>query len=297
MSHPSDFDTVAQLPCWRGRVEVAPLIGGMTNRNLRVTDADGQRYVVRVGADLPQHGSLRFNEQAAARAAFAAGISPEVIHTQAGLLVCRFINGRTLAPEDIRQPAQLRRVVELLRRCHHDVPRHFRGPALMFWVFQVVRGYLGLLAEGENNRLQLPLDELQRCNRTLERALGPVSIVFGHNDLLAANFIDDGERLWLIDFDYAGFNTPLFDLANLASNNDFDAGLDALLQEHYFGNAGDARLREALDAMKCASLLREMLWAAVSLLRPPIEFDYASYARDYQARFERAWQQFKHHPQ
>jgi thiamine kinase-like enzyme len=117
--------------------------------------------------------------------------------------------------------------------------------------------------------------------------------VFGHNDLLAANFIDDGARLWLIDWDYAGFNSPLFDLANLASNNAFTSELDERLLGAYFGAAVDAACRRGFAAMKCASLLREALWGCVSLAHSRIDFDYAGYARDYLQRFDHAWQGFE----
>ncbi len=120
--------------------------------------------------------------------------------------------------------------------------------------------------------------------------IGPVTIVFGHNDLLAANLIDDGERLWLIDWDYAGFNSPLFDLANLSSNNALTPDLETLLLQRYFGRFADVACRRGFVAMKCASLLRELLWAAVSQVSSTIEFDYASYTNDYLARFERMWQ-------
>jgi len=287
MTDAAESDAIARLPCWRGRVAIEPLHGGMTNRNLLVTDADGARYVARVGFDLPEHGVMRFNEQAAARAAHAAGLSPEVVHAGPGVLVSRYIDGRTYAPEDVRR--ELPRIVDLLRRCHHEVPLHFRGPALVFWVFQVVRSYLCLLREPGANPLALPLEDYAARAVALERALGPVHIAFGHNDLLAANVIDDGTRLWLIDFDYAGFNTPLFDLANLASNNAFDAALEAELLSRYFGVPPDAALRRAFAAMGCASLLRELLWGAVSLVHSRIAFDYASYVRDYGTRFETAW--------
>jgi thiamine kinase-like enzyme len=78
--------------------------------------------------------------------------------------------------------------------------------------------------------------------------------VFGHNDLLAANFLDDGQRLWLINWDYAGFNSPLFGLANLSSNNGFDAMRADQLLARYFGARGDAVRRHAFEAFTRASI-------------------------------------------
>jgi thiamine kinase-like enzyme len=114
-----------------------------------------------------------------------------------------------------------------------------------------------------------------------------VSIVFGHNDLLAANIFDDGERLWLLDWDYAGLNSPLFDLANLASNNDFSQTHEAAMLTAYFRREPDAPLIRSFEAMKCASLMREALWSAVSENHSTIPFDYAAYTDDYLSRLNR----------
>ena len=122
----------------------------------------------------------------------------------------------------------------------------------------------------------------------LERDVGPITMVYGHNDLLPANILDDGTRLWLIDWDYAGFNSPLFDLANLASNNNLDPAQEAWLLHAYFGAPADAGLRRQYSAMKCASLLRETMWSMVSEIHSKLDFDYPAYTADYLARFEQA---------
>ena len=288
-------ERIARLPCWAGGVDVSVLHGGMTNRNFVVRQDDGQRFVVRCGSDLPAHGVMRFNELAAARAAQAAGLSPEVVFATEGMLVSRFVDGHTLTPEDVRDPGRLAAIVALIHRCHEQVPRHMRGPALVFWVFQVVRNYLVTIGDPGRNPLALDLAELGRRSAWLEQRVGPVNIVFGHNDLLAANLIDDGERLWLIDWDYAGFNSPLFDLANLSSNNAFSAEQDSALLQAYFGDGAGSQ-RRGFEAMKCASLLRESLWAAESLVGSSIDYDYAAYAHDYLQRFERKWQELQAEP-
>ena len=285
---------IRALTCWSGEVEMSPLGGGMTNRNYVVTDARDQRFVVRIGRDIPEHGVLRFNELAAARAAHAAGLSAEVVFAGEGLLVSRFIDGRALTPEDVRDPRNLLRIADLVRRCHHDMPGHFQqGPAILFWVFHVIRHYLRLLRQHASNPFDVELDALAAKNEHLEQALGPVTIVFGHNDLLAANLIDDGTRLWLIDWDYAGFDTPLFDLANLASNNQLTPDLEDALLRRYFNERVSADHRRGFAALKCASLLRESLWGAVSRFTSAIDFDYTSYAREHLARFDHQWRAFE----
>ena len=191
------------------------------------------RFFVRIGEDFEVHNVLRRFELAAARAAHAAGISPEVVHAEPGAMVFRYIDGRTLAPADVRDPAMLARIVPLLRACHRDLPRHFRGPAPIFWVFQVVRDYAARLAD-DGHRLASELPRYLAAAERLEAAVGPVELAFGHNDLLAANLIDDGKRLWLVDWEYAGFNSPLFDLGGLASNNELAPDLEERLLELYF---------------------------------------------------------------
>ena len=286
MSDPKE--RAARLPCWKGEVSPEALGGGITNFNFRVEDA-GEPYVVRIGEDIPVHGVYRRYEAAAARAAHAAGISPEIVYAEAGALVMRWVDGRTLAPEDVRDPLRLERVLEVVGRCHREIPVHFRGATPIFWVFQVVRGYARTLSRGKS-RMAGRLDALLERSAHLESGVGPVEIVFGHNDLLAANFIDDGDRIWLIDWEYAGFNSPLFDLGGLASNNELEAEAEGWLLERYYGRAPGAARLASYAAMKCASLLREAMWSMVSELYSEIDFDYAAYTEENLERFERAWE-------
>lgn len=278
---------IKSLPCWSGEVDPLPLEGGITNLNFQVADA-GRRFFVRTGVDIPIHGVMRFNELAAARAAERVGLSPAIVHSEPGLMVCRFIDGRTFAAEDVRRARNLERIVELLKRCHREMPDHFRGPALIFWVFHVIRNYIGELTDRKSGYLDT-LPELSRKARLLEACVGPVQIVFGHNDLLPANFIDDGERLWLIDWDYAGYNTPLFDLANLASNNELTPEQEEWLLAAYYESALTQSVERGFKAMKSASLLRETLWSMVSEIHSNLDFDYAGYTAENLARFNRAF--------
>ena len=154
-----------------------------------------------------------------------------------------------------------------------------RGPANIFWVFHVIRDYVTLLDADKRY-----LDVADR----LEQVQVPLPIVFGHHDLLPGNFIDDGRKIWLIDWEYGAFGTAMFDLANLSSNGEFGAAEDAALLNAYFEGRVSDDLHRAFAAMKAASALREALWAMVSdvHLRTP-GVDYQAHARDYLARFER----------
>ena len=266
--------------------------GGRTNANFVVVD-QGQRYFVRLGEDITVHQVMRFNELAASRAAHAAGISPAVVHAEPGALVLNFIDGKTLNAADVADPAYLPRIVELITRCHRDLPKFLRGPVLVFWVFHVIRDYAHALGEG-HSRFADQMPRYLQVAETLEAALGPVDLVFGHNDLLPENFLDDGSRLWLVDWDYAGFNSPLFDLGGLASNNELDATRETQMLEIYFGDTIDVGLRRRYSAMKCASLLRESMWSMVSELHSTLDIDYVTYTQENLTRFEQSLADFQH---
>ena len=278
---------VAELAIWFGHVDPLPLAGGITNQNFTVEDR-GRRYVVRVGSDILVHGVVRANELAASRAAHLAGLSPCVVHAEPGIVVFDFIEGRTYTAEDVRNPANLERLVDIVRRCHREIPQYLRGPAAMFWVFHVVRDYAHTLSEGASRHIPLLPDLLARAAR-LEAAVGPIEVVFGHNDLLAANFIDDGRRLWLVDWEYAGFNSPLFDLGGLASNSELSPEQAERALSLYFGKPVDDQLRRRAAAMTAASLLRETMWSMVSGIHSTVDFDYAAYTAENLRRFEAAY--------
>ena len=286
-------DRIKNLPIWHGRVNVSALDGGITNRNFLVQD-DARKAVVRIGTDIPVHQIMRFNELAASRAAHAAGVSPAVLHHEDGLLVIDFIEGRTLAAADIAQDAMLDQAIALLRRAHRDIATHLRGPALIFWVFHVIRDYAATLHAAQSRHLPLLPDLLSKA-AALEAAVGPIDLVFGHNDLLPANFLHDGNRLWLIDWDYAGFNSPLFDLGGLAANNALTPGQETHMLERYFDRPLTPAVQQSYLAMKAASALRETLWSMVSEVHSTLAFDYAAYTAGNLAGFHAAYSAFQSH--
>ena len=108
----------------------------------------------------------------------------------------------------------------------------------------------------------------------LEKLSSPREIVFGHNDLLAANFLDDGSKIWVVDWEYGGFNDPLFDIGGLSSNNDLDENLENEVLEMYFKEKPSKDLIIKYNAMKTASLLRETMWSMVSEITSKIEFKH-----------------------
>jgi thiamine kinase-like enzyme len=283
-------DRVANLPCWIGTPKGAPLSGGLSNEIWKVTDDEGA-HVVRLGRDYPFHHVLRDRELMTTRAAHAAGFAPAVEFAEPGVMVTAFITSRTLGAEDIRRNPV--RIARLLHDFHHKMAANVSGPAFLFWVFHVIRDYARTLTAA--NSPHVPhLPRYLALSDAFEAAQPPLPLIFGHNDLLPANFLDDGERLWLIDYEYAGFSTAMFDLAGAASNASLSDEQSAALLAAYFGHPPDAPLQRAFDAMQCASLLREAMWAMVSAIHlnaPGVDYD--AYTAENLVRFNAALDQFQ----
>jgi thiamine kinase-like enzyme len=274
---------VKALSIWKGEIALEPLKGGVSNMSFAVSDASG-RYVARVGEDYPFHQVSRDREAIASRAAFDAGLSPEVLHTEKGLMVVRFVAARTYTEADVR--ANWERCVEIVARGHREMARRVGGQGAIFWVFQILRDYAVTLKNAQHPR-NAEIPRWMKIVDELEAAQVPLPIVFGHHDLLPTNFMDDGKRLWLIDWEYGAFGTAMFDLANIAAANSFDAPLEASMLKHYFKHAPDLATTRAFFGMKVAAALREAMWGMISELylnAPGV--DYVAYAAEYLGRFE-----------
>ncbi|MEQ1769952.1 MAG: choline/ethanolamine kinase family protein [Devosia sp.] len=278
---------ILALPIWRGSPELKPLVGGLSNVSYTATDATGT-YVVRITREFPFHHVAREREVMSARAAHAAGFAPEVVHAEPGMMVSRFIEGRVFTAEDVR--TQMPRIVALLKRFHHEMPARIEGAGFIFWPAHVNRDYLRML---DGHLPPRSRDHWQRVNTELETVQAPLPIVVGHHDLLPGNFIDDGRRLWLIDFEYAGFGTAMFDLANLSSNSSYTAAETDALLAGYFGAPVPEEIARSHAAMACASLLREMLWSHVSGIHLDAPgANYVAYAFENEQRLEVALERY-----
>ncbi|AOF93910.1 choline/ethanolamine kinase family protein [Sinorhizobium sp. RAC02] len=283
-------DRIRAMPCWSGHIEIAPLKGGISNESYLVRDSAG-RHVVRFGRDYPFHHVFRDRELMTARAAHAAGFGPAVHYAEPGVMVSAYLGAKTFGAADV--VAERRRVAEVLRRFHMEMPAEISGAAFLFWPFHVVRDYARTLKAG-NSRMTRHLPGYLALADELEAVQAPLPIVFGHNDLLPANILDDGERLWLIDFEYAGFSTAMFDLAGATSN----AGLSPEQADDflaaYFGGAPDAALLHSHAAMQCASLLREAMWSMVSELHLTAPgADYVGYTSENLDRLDQALDHYR----
>jgi thiamine kinase-like enzyme len=268
---------------WPGRaVRVEVLGGGITNHNLKVA-LDGEVLVLRVaGKDTELLGIDRRVERDATVAAASVGIGPEVVEfvEPEGWLVTRFIAGTTPSLERMREPPMLRRVAAALRAIH-------AGPVIRaaFDSFRVVERYLDLARE----RGAAEPAEYERAHglaEQIEATRAGAAQCFCHNDLLNANFIDDGERLRIVDWEYAGMGDPFFDLANFAVNHELDREQRRMLLAAYADSVEEEDAR-ALELLRFMSDFREAMWGVLQSAVSGLEFDFGAYAREHFERLER----------
>jgi thiamine kinase-like enzyme len=261
---------------------VTELGGGLTNKNLRVTNDRGD-YVVRLFRGDPELlGIDREAEHVNTCAAAEAGVGAGVVDYLAdpGLLVIEYIDGRTYDNDAFREPGIVARAAHACRTLHEG-PR-FRGD---FDMFRRQAGYVRTVRE-HGFRLFDGYDEHDDAFHRVERALAHRAepTVPCNNDLLAGNFVDDGDKLWLIDYEYSGNNDACFELGNTSTECDFDDDMVDELVTAYFGRP----LRNKLARVRLQALVSAYgwaLWGAIQASASKIDFDFDSWGLE---RFEKA---------
>ena len=200
------IERLRKLGLVRGPFSIERIPGGLSNHNFAVRTG-GQSYFVRVCQELPLLGVDRRNEIVCHQAASLRDLAPEIIHHERGLLITRFVEGRTLDPHAVRDPAMLPRVAALLGHLHEGWDR-LTGEVLYFCAFQTVRTYARTAARLKP-RCRDDIERILEDITALSRRIAPFRPVLCHNDMMPANLIDDGGRLWLLDWEYAGAGHPL----------------------------------------------------------------------------------------
>ena len=268
---------------WPGRdARFEVLGGGITNHNLKVT-IDGEVFVLRVaGKDTGLLGIDRRVEVEATRMAAALGIGPEVVDfvEPEGWLVTRFIEGATPPTARMREPEVLARVAGTLRTFHEAAP--IPGT---FDAFRVVEAYRDT-AVARGGHIPPEFEWARSIADGIERLRADASRAPCHNDLLNANFLDDGERLLIVDWEYAGMGDRFFDLANFAINHELDESARHELLRAYFGEVREHDVR-ALELMRFMSDFREAMWGVVQTAVSELDFDFGGYAAEHFERLER----------
>jgi thiamine kinase-like enzyme len=268
---------------WPGeRVEIAPLGGGITNKNFKVS-ARGEVFVLRIaGNDTALLGIDRSVEHEASLAAWRAGVGPEVATflESEGCLVTRFIDGAAIPQEQMRRPESIERVANALRRVHDGAPIPGR-----FDAFRIVEAYRDT-AEAHGVRMPDGYAWAKGIADAIERARGAPPLRPCHNDLLNANFIADGGSIWIVDWEYAGMGDVFFDLANFSVNHELAEDGNRALLEAYFGSLRDTDARVLL-LMRFMSDFREAMWGVVQQGISELDFDFVAYADEHFERLRR----------
>jgi thiamine kinase-like enzyme len=266
--------------------EPRPLEGGITNRNYLVT-LGGNRYVIRVpGKDTSLLGIDRNAEREANENAASLGVAPRVAAQldDPPCLVTEFVECREMAPEDLREPGTRRTVMESVRRVHESgarLPTTFNS-------FRVVEEYRETAAS-RGGEIPAAYEEAHVRALQIEAVLsGPEhDPVPCHNDLLAGNFLRGAERIWIVDWEYAGMGDRYFDLANFTINNELEASQHAQLLSEYFGAEATPRRAATLRLMLFMSDFREAMWGVVQTVASDLDFDFEDYAATHFARMRK----------
>ena len=272
----------------RGRpVEATELAGGLTNRNFKATTPDGS-FVVRLSDRAP--GGLAINREHEYRnsiIAAASGVGAPVVAylPEEAALVIGYIEGRTFTDDDLSRPGVIERVAASCRRLH-------QGASFVndFDMFDIQRGYLRTVLEKGYRLPDGYLDfeaQVARIRGALAVRLEPT--VACNNDLLAGNFIDDGDRIWLIDYEYSGNNDACFELGNIGSECHLtDDQLDHLVTSYYGSRLVNKMARARLQGLM--SQYGWTLWASIQQATSAIEFDFWPWGQE---KYERAVEMFR----
>jgi thiamine kinase-like enzyme len=273
-----------QLPGWNiADAVVAPLMGGITNQNYRI-DRGGETFVLRIGGKGTHLlGIDRGRESSCTAIAAQVGVGAEVIYYLAAeeVLVTRFIDGKAITPETAAEHVMLRRIIDSMKRYHAgpDFPGAFSP-------FETVRAYHTVALEygvSFPNTLPQVFILMQQIEQAFAKS-GTTYIRPCHNDLLAGNFIDDGNTIRILDWEYAGMGDLFFDLGNFAVNQSLNEEQCELLLLHYFGEVRPADLAH-LHLMRLGSDLRESFWGFLQMGISELDFDYQEYAHHHLNRF------------
>ncbi len=277
-------EVVAKLDDWKGKdISIQHLSGGLTNTNYKVT-VDGTPFFIRVPGEGTELLAIdRNNEHHSARVAAQVGIGPKVLHhlPEYDVMVLEFLNGKTMSKDSLNESGMPTRMAQSIKRLH-------AGERLIldFNMFRLTEYYLSLCKE-RNIKIPDGYFERMKIVDEIERAMSvkPLATVPCNNDLLAENYIDDGNQLWLIDYEYSGNNDPTFELGNTCQEMQFNDEQIAEVCAAYFGTAS----ADKIARMKLNMIMSDVgwgLWAAIQANISTIEFDFWGWAIERWGRAE-----------
>ena len=267
------------------------LKGFMSNINYLASD-DNNKYVIKIGGNREHYGVVQLHEVEASKAGYRAGISPKVIYNDDSILIFQYIDSNEITFEGIREKETLKKIVSLIKIVQNEVANYLEGPNLSIDLFQMIKNKITILKE-RNSPYTDKLNDFVKDCEIFERKNESHEIVFAHNDLYFKNIMDDGKKLWLVDWEFSGFNHFLLDLANLSKNNELSEEEDNFILEEYFGDTVTEHSKYKFQELKCASLLKGVLWGMASEIFSKKVYDFKSYTDIIYARYIEQLDYFK----
>ena len=269
-------EVVAKVDEWKSKeISIEHLSCGLTNINYKVT-VDDKPFFIRVPGEGTELLAIdRANEYHNTKAAATAGVGPKILHhfPEYNVMILEFIEGKTMSKDSLNESGMPARMTQAIKRLHAG-ERFFSD----FNMFRLTEYYLSLCKERD---IKVPDGYLERIStiNEIEKAMlmKPITTVPCNNDLLAENYIDHGNQLWLIDYEYSGNNDPTFELGNTCQEMQFNDEQIKEVCAAYFGEATPAMIAR----MKLNMIMSDVgwaLWAAIQTKISTIDFDFWGWA-------------------
>ncbi|MFO1465936.1 MAG: phosphotransferase [Steroidobacteraceae bacterium] len=284
-------DYIAALPIWKEPVEIRQKFGGLTNRTYFAYAGDEPKYAIRVGFD--QFRTRQTSVIQCTLAAHEIGIGPRLVYAEPNLSVTDFVEGKGLELEQMKDPAVIRRIVDLMKKVHAG-RRAVHETVSYWWPFDTVRRYMDSMEFGKAATDYKPSEWADKLPRyrditdRLERGIGPFLPTFTHNDMAFVNMIvRPGGDIVLIDWDGGGFGHPLFDLGEMLMWAEADQATCEMAVKHYYGSIGAAELKQRMKEVHSFQTI-----AALRLVTEVLETDLDPYFHVTPAEYDEGMKEF-----
>ena len=273
------------LSFFEGDIDLKFIEGFMANDSYIVSN-NSNKYIVKIGGNKQDYGVVRSHEIEASKAGYKAGISPKVFYFDDSILVFQYIQSNHLTPDKVKEKKTLKKIIHLMKIVHKEVVNFLEGPNLSNGIFQMINVKIFHLKEKNNPHTDKLNKFIKECEIFEKESKSHIK-VFTHNDFFYKNILDDDKKLWLIDWEFSGFNSPYLDLANLSKNNEFSENDDSFILDEYYGDSITSHSKYKFHMLKCASLLNEVLWSMVAEISSTKVFDFVSYTNNVLKRYEK----------
>jgi len=268
-------DYIRRLPLWKGSVQIEQKFGGLQNRTFFVTDGDQMRYAIRCGFD--QYRTRQTSVVHCTIGAWKLGLGPRLRYAEPNLIITDFVDGPKMRSEQLKEPSMLGHVIQQMKRLHQGSDA-IEETMSYWWPFHTVRRYLNEMEKGKAatgfqvSEWVSEVPVFRDITYRLERAIGPFTPVFTHNDLGYTNMIFNGRsEVWFIDWDGGGFGHPMWDLAEMLMWLESDEEMDRYAFNCYYGKLDESRIKVLLHehrAFKIMAALRLVVEVMVTMLDP-----------------------------